>query len=169
MVKLYFPVRQLLQFFTRIEQRQALKLKFSYTFRSMDSEPRYRTYLIRLWLFLFLIPPLSILIIFKTADESLLLNESNPLQFVIDLQIVILFFIPVVLFFLFISAFLTRIFSEKRKFRILTIVLMIIGLIITTLFVTTLSIYNTEQILYGVFFLLLYFVSIITCGLKFPL
>ena len=135
----------------------------------MHHEPHFRTYLINLWLVWFCILPISILIILGLADSFSFKDETHSLLFVTYTLMALIFIIPGVLYILSISALLTRFTSNVQKFRIFTISLIILGLIITAIIVYKAVAFTTEQLLYGVFFLLLYTIGIIFSGLKFKI
>lgn len=135
----------------------------------MHHDRHFRTYLVKIWLVWFCILPLSLLVILGLADSSTFRDESNSLYFVLCTLIALLFTIPIVLYFFSISAILTRLISDILKLRIFTIILIIIGLFVTAVIVYTSIEFTTEQIMYGAFFLLLYSIGIIICGLKFKI
>lgn len=129
----------------------------------------FRTYLTRLWLYLFVFPPIAIIMILGMADSSMLNEEGSSLKFVVYFSLALLFTIPVFLFFLSLSAVALKFTGNPGRLRRFTIVLVIMGIIAVFWIVYDAASYSNEQLAYGIFFTACYCIAAALLGLRLKL
>ena len=132
----------------------------------MKGQLIYRTYILKLWLSTMILAPLAFLLFILIANSALLSDiDSGPLDLAVDLILFLIFIVPTFLFFAVLSLIIPSITKDPKKLRLLTILISLLGEVVTFLSIYDSYWYDQNQLIWGLLLAFIYGASLVFFGI----
>ncbi len=135
----------------------------------MPRKPRYRTYIVNLWMAIMFCTPLAFLLFTLFADSGMYGDPEEPFLFALFLSIAFLFTVPTVLFIIIASFIIPNISKKPDTLKRVTVVTLLLGVLATFLVVWQAGPYSGEQVSWGIVSAILYMGATIGFGWRLKL